>query len=79
MFYTDPKTKKPVSFHNMVLAVFGREVWFVLLGRGGKVVTAVPCSSRNAMSCYRACRARGLVAPMHSAKGEAFLRGGVEK
>jgi len=75
MWFTDPQSKKRVSFRNMVVMFSEGKAFLTLLGKGGEPLATVPCSSANAKACFRACEKRGLVANIDSKKGEAFLKG----
>jgi len=76
MFYTDPKTKKVVSFRTMLVHVVKDDVFLVLLGKGGRPLRTVMGKGRNAVAAYEACEKRGLVARLNSEKGDAFFGGG---
>lgn len=73
MWFTDPKTKKKISFKNMLVHVVKSEVFLILLGKGGDPIETIPGKGKNAVAAYRACEKRGLVARLNSDKGDAFL------
>jgi len=73
MWFTDPKTKKKISFRTMLVHFLGGEVFLSFLNGKGDPVATVSGGSPNAKAAYRACKARGLVAAASSEKARAFM------
>lgn len=73
MWFTDPETKKKISFRTMLVDFLSGEVFLTFLGKDGYPVASVSGKSKNAKAAYRACEARGLVASGSSVKGRAFM------